>query len=314
MSQESPQMVVARIRTVGDQHRNFSVVRAGIQHKYGIDDDLVETLLDLGLPHRRTGGGLLFDQFDLENVSSSLDLDCPERVLLRRWSRSLGGGLQHERGAYEIRLDWRCPAPGHVGACQFTVGPSAAAMMPGDLSEPLTGSSLVRRAEPLHQAHDFGSALNEVVAAARRLMFHRIPEAFTQDLGYVADTGLADCQLANMYLRKIAEDVGLTVRPAAGLFVGVPFPARHVWFEVLVSDRWVAADPFFLHTLTCWGLIRAEDWPLHHSPRNVLVRLAALPTVDRRFIIHDGQLAPVRILARWVPASTGDELAGEQAR
>lgn len=297
--------VVARIRTVGDQHRNFSVLRGDIQRQYGIDDDLAETLLGLGLPHRRSGGELLFDALDLANVASDLDLEWPERVLLRRWSRSLRVGRQHERGAYEILLSWRCPAPGHAGACRFTLRPIAAAMMPGDLSELLTGSSLAGRAEPLNQAHDFGSSLDEVVAAARRLTFHRIPEAFVEDLSYVTDTGLADCRLANMYLRKIAEGAGLAVRSAAGLFVGAPFPSRHVWFEVLVSDRWIAADPFFLHTLTCWGLIRGEEWPLNHSPRNVLVRLATLPTVGGPLILHDGQPAPVRVLARWVRASIG---------
>lgn len=301
MNQASPQTVVARIHTVGDQHRNFSVVRADLQHQYGIDDDLAETLLDFGLPHRGTGDGLLFDPLDLANVASDLLLECPERVLLRRWSRSFGAGLRHEHGAYEIQLNWLCPAPGHAGACRFTVGPLTAAMMPGELPELLTGSSLAARVEPLNQAYDFGSTLDEVVAASRRLTFHRIPEALVEDLSYLADTGLADCRLANMYLRKLSENAGLAVRPAAGLLVGVPFPARHVWFEVLVGHRWMPADPFFLNTLTCWGLMRGEEWPLNHSPRNILVRLATLPTVGGPLILHDGQPARVRVQARWTP-------------
>nr|AKC92669.1 putative MitI transglutaminase [Amycolatopsis sp. SANK 60206] len=293
------------MRTVGDQYRDFSVVRGDLRHQYGVGDVLAEELLDLGLPHRRSDGELLFDPLDLANVSADLDLECPERVLLRRWSRSLDAGIQNERGTYKIQLNWQCPAPGHDGSCQYSAGPIAAPLRPGDPSALFTGDSLVARAEPLYQAHEFGSSLDEVVAAARSLTFHRIPEAFVDDLGYLADTGLADCRLANLYLRSLAEKAGFEARPAAGLLVGVPFPARHVWFEVRVGDWWQPADPFFLHTLACWGIIRGEQWPLNHSPRNVLVRLATLPTVGGPLIFHDGQPVPVRIMARWMPASAG---------
>lgn len=306
MGQNSPRTVVARVRTVGDEHRDFSVPYTDIRQQYGIDDDLAETLLDLGLPHRGAGDARMFDPLDLANIASDLDLECPERVLLRRWSRSLNANQQHEHGAYDLRFDYRCPAPGHAGDCGYTLEPLAAPMVPDHVPGPLPASFVVGRAEPLRQAYDFGPAFAQVVTAARRVTFHRIPEAFVDDLGYLADTGLADCRLANMYLRGIAEEAGLTVRPAAGLFVGVPFPARHVWFEVLVGDRWVAADPFFLHTLATWGILRGEEWPLDRSPGNVLVRLATLPTVGGPLVLHDGEAAPLRILARWVPAAASD--------
>nr|AKC92662.1 putative MitI transglutaminase [Amycolatopsis sp. SANK 60206] len=310
MNRDSPRTVVARTCTVGDEHRDFSIPQADMRKQYGIDDDLATELLDLGLPHRRDDGGLLFDWRDLSNVAAGLNLDSEDRVLMRRWTRSLGAALQQQRGVYNIRFDWRCPSPGHAGDCEFTLDPLTAPIMPHNPAKPLADGSLVGAAEPLYHEYDFGPAFNNVVAAARRITFHRLPLALVDDLGYLAETGLADCRLANVHLRKLAADAGLRVRPAAGLFVGVPFPARHAWFEVSVGDRWVAADPFFLHTLTSWGIMSGEEWPLNHSPRNVLIRLSNLPEIGGPLVLHNGHRAPLRILARWKMASAGAELPG----
>lgn len=292
-----------RVRSVPSVCRHFSVPLEETHRQYGIEQRLLEMLLDCGLPHHGSGQNLRLDPLDLENLGFALALPSPQRTVLLRWGRSLSAPMQNERGAYEIRLTWQCPDPGHTGDCRFHPGPPMTSLLPQEPSGSMVGLRSTFRVDPLHEVHDFGSALDPLIAEAATLDFHRLPEPLTGDLAFVRETRLADCRLANLHLTRLAGDLGLTVRPASGLFLGAPFPSRHVWFEVRVGDRWVAADPFFLHTLARWGVVRAEEWPLTHSPRNVLWRFETSNRVDTPLVRHGERTAPVGVVARWMPAS-----------
>jgi hypothetical protein len=99
----------------------------------------------------------------------------------------------------------------------------------------------------------------------------------------------------------MAAAAGVNARPAAGLFLGALFPFRHIWVEVEVGRRWVAADPFFLGTLRRWGVVNGDDWPVDQSPRNILWRLRSAPSINEPFVTHHGREAPVAVSAQWVP-------------
>jgi hypothetical protein len=298
---DGPREVLRRVRTVPDAHRSFTVSAAEAARRFAIDQRLLPVLLDLGLPGRGTGDDLRFDAFDLENIAFGLGLAAPQRIVVLRWGRFLGPALQEQRGHYELRITWKCPEPGHAGSCAFTAAPLLSAVTDAGPAHAAAEGTAIAQVQPLCQDQAFPDGFEAVAGAARKLVFHRLPEGLVDDLGYLRSTGLADCRLGSRYLMGVARDAGLTVRPASGFFLGAPFPARHVWFEVLVGDAWAPADPFFLDTLVRWGVIQPQDWPLTRSPRNVLLRLESSESVDMSLVMHGPRIAPVALLAQWVP-------------
>jgi hypothetical protein len=303
MLDDRPERMVHRVCAVPDRFRVFSVPGPEVMRQFGLDDELLASLLDLGLPHRGAGPDRRLDPLDLENIGSGLGLMSPQEIIRRRWARSLRAVRQESSGAYQLRISWSCPWPGHPGPCRFTAGPRLSVLVPGVDDGSLGGTVLTGLSEPLRCAHDFGPGFAPVVAAARRLVFHRLPPELVTDLGFLAETGMADCQLGNRHLMLVAREHGFDVRSAAGFFIGAPFPARHVWFEVRSCDQWIPADPFFLDTLARWGVLSAEDWPLDHSPRNVLIRLEATDSIGAPLVLHGDQPAPVTVVARWTPTA-----------
>jgi Transglutaminase-like superfamily len=289
--------VLSRIATVPDRHRNFLVSVPEAMSGFGLDSDLVRAALDLGLPHRGGEADLRLDRLDLENIGSGLMLASPQRTAVTRWARTLRRVVRDQNGVYELRISWKCPDPGHAGVCSYDPAALVSALR---ISESSDGTA-IGIVDPLREAHDFGPDFAPVVAAAQALTFHRIPRALAEDLGYLKETGLADCRLATRHLIAVARSIGMTVRPASGFFLGTPFPARHVWFEVRAGNRWIPADPFFMRILAQWGVIQSEAWALDRSPRNVLWRLVPSVSVDVPLVKHGDRVAPTGVLARWVP-------------
>lgn len=284
-----------RLRRVPDEYRTFTTPASEARRRFGFDDPLLAELIARGLPHRGTGPDPMFDRCDLDNLSTGLGLASPQLAMTRRWAKSLHDQLGPGRGHFELRLSWRCPQPGHDGACDFRITPGIADLLP----EAPTGNTAKILVEPVAEEHQFGSELDQVVADARGLFFHSIPTILTDDLAFARITGLADCRLAARYLAATAQSAGLTVRIASGFFIGVPFPTQHTWLEFAVGERWVAADPFYLHTVQRWGLLPDDPERLWRSPRNVLWRLDTSAERDRPIVQHAGSAVPLSIGAQW---------------
>jgi hypothetical protein len=295
--------VVDRILRVPDEHRTFTVPASEALRRFGVDRALLTELIDQGLPCRAAGPELTLDPADLSNVSLGLSLASPQTVIMKRWKKSLVEQLRHGSGHFELRLSWRCPLPRHAGACEFRVAPEVAGAELGASAD----TSMTILAEPLAEDHDFGPDFDDLVAEARALYFHLVPDGLATDIGFARRSRLADCRLASEYLAEVAADRGLTTRTASGYFVGAPFPTPHAWLEVAVGDRWLPADPFYLNTLRRWGILPAEDGRLRRSPRNLFWRLRDSADIDAPLVRHhrqgsaEGVTAPVVVAAQWRP-------------
>ncbi|MBE1485544.1 transglutaminase domain-containing protein [Plantactinospora soyae] len=295
--------VMERVRRVPSALRVFTTPASEAQRRFAFDDALLADLIEQGLPHVATGPELMFDQFDLDNISTGLGLASPQRTITKRWTKSLEAQLGHDRGHFELRLSWRCPLPGHAGACEFLLEPA----ITGSRKDTPTGSTMTILAEPLAEDHDFGPDLDPVVAEARSLFFYSIPDSLATDLDFARHARLADCRLASRYLATVAAEAGLTTRVASGFFVGVPFPAPHAWLEIAVGDRWVPVDPFFLNTLHRWDFLSVDAERLRRSPRNVLWRLGTSAGLGSPLVRHrrpddeDAVSAPFGLAAQWHP-------------
>ncbi|MDW5324831.1 transglutaminase domain-containing protein [Plantactinospora sp. KLBMP9567] len=264
------QEVVERLRRVPDTARMFSESAAEARRLHRVDQSLQARLLDLGMPHRGPAADPHFDSLDLANVGLGLGLRCPRWLAMRWWSKSLTQVVPGQRLDYRMELSASCPSPGHAGACRFEVHPRLrAAMRAGTCRE--TGPGRYAFEVRLDSGrHLFGGSFTELIDQIRPVQFHLLPYPLNTDLGFLRDSGLADCRLAANYLHRLGGSLGLPVRSTAGYFVAPPYATVHVWLEFQVDGDWLPADPFLLNALNRWGIVDPGQWPPHRSPQGLL--------------------------------------------
>lgn len=292
------QEAVLRALKIPDKYRKFSVSPVTARRVYGISDEMLPLLLDLGLPCKGVAEDVIFDPFDLESIALDLGLPSSQLTAMRMWARSLKGTKVVERGFYEMTLSLHCPEPGHEGDCDFLLSPHLAAALEED-ERPDSEHVVVRVAVP-SEIFDFDASFDPVAQEAQRLIFHRIPAGLSRDLGFLRETGMADCRSASRHLIRIATGAGLSVRPASGFFVGAPFPSTHAWFEIQVDGRWTAADPFFLNTLHSWNILSPVDWPVTRSPQCIVWHLEQAPELAMPLVRHNDSPIQTVMAARWL--------------
>ncbi len=275
--------MIERLARIPHRYRRFAVPAARAGQKYRIPPALLARLLELGLPHVDGAGGAVFDREDLKTVVLMLGLPSPKRAALTAMARALAAGSLPEVRR-TLTVQGYCPQPGHPGDCVFALAPAlcAAGARP-------TGAHAyeVKVRLPGGRRHfELSPAERRLFAEVSRFQFHHVPYELNRDLGFLAETGLADCTLANHFLATRGRELGVAVRPASGLFLAQPFADRHYWVELRRGDEWLPADPFYLTALVRWGVLSEEDWPPHRSPLGAYWRLDLAPA--EQLITHRG--------------------------
>jgi hypothetical protein len=266
--------VVADIRLVPDAHRVFDVDAGNAHRLHGVDAALLAQLTEAGLPHRGSGAGRRYDMLDLVNAGLALRLPAPRILAMRRWPRTLAARDRAARYRLEVRPE--CSGAAHAGPCRFTAAPeiaaAAAASGPADV---LTVSVTMRPPAPAA----LPAPVVDLLAPCARLRYHVLPDGLVDDLGFVTETGLADCRSAARLLARDAGRAGVPHRRSFGLFVSSPYSGPHEWVEFEVDGRWEAADPLLLTSLARWGLVDPQEWPWSRPITHALWRAgpAAVP-------------------------------------
>ncbi|MFI5888294.1 hypothetical protein [Streptomyces sp. NPDC051554] len=290
--------IVDRVLKIPDDFRDFSVPKAVVKRIFGLDEALRSRLLDLGLPHRGTAHDTRFDPLDLENIGTFLRLPALHWSAMRLWSRSLAKPRSRQQHpACQVKLRWKCPAPGHSGECRFSISPEfnrALGIASLDGKKSMTLDAVIE-----NRSHDFGLSLDPVIREAGTLIYHRLPPQLIDDTGFLSEHRLADCRSATGHLVQIANRSGLNSRPAWGLFMAGPYPIIHAWPEIEQAGAWVPADPFFLATLQQWDVLSGTDWPLSHAPQGVLWRLGVRGGRNFHIVYHGQGGASISLIARW---------------
>jgi hypothetical protein len=265
---------VAAVARIPDRYRHFSVPAERVARFYRISDELLGQLLDLGLPHRGSAASITFDRNDLKSVVLNLRLKSPPRAAFEAMARALT--LNDARAARRIRLQTFCPDPGHQGDCTFVLAPAVRD------SKEIAG---IRCPDDGHFELDlrpdggcggslgFSASQRQLVEEVLRLWFHPLPFQLNEDLGFLAETGLADCRLAARFTAVRGEQLGVPVRAATGLLLGRPVAARHFWVEFHADGEWRSADPFLLTALARWKILDAAQWPPDRSLAGSVWRL-----------------------------------------
>ncbi|MET7396596.1 transglutaminase domain-containing protein [Dactylosporangium sp. NPDC005572] len=276
-SDESVAVVVERINRVPDRFRAYTEPQERATRFYRIPPELLTGLLDHGLPHARDGDRLLFDRRDLKNVVLRLSVRSPQHTALRSMAEALEHGSRHAVVRRTLNVTAGCPAPGHEGDCDVTLAaPVRAAAR--EVTRMAGGHYQIAVEVPGGPAEllDFGPAHWQLVEAAAALEFHRVPYHVIADVGFTAETGLADCRSATRYLVHVGRRLGLDVRPAAGIHLSRPFANTHCWLELRIGGEWRTADPFFNLVLGRWGIVDGAAWPANRVPKGAFWRLTEL--------------------------------------
>ena len=297
-----PGKAVAAVARIPDRYRNFSVSAEKVARSYRIPDELLRQLLDLGLPHRGNVASITFDRNDLTSVVLNLRLNSPKRAAFQMMARAL---TQNEaRAARRITLQTYCPGRGHLGDCAFVLAPAvtqnkelAAIRFPDDRHIQLE----LRPDDGPGGRLGFTASQRQLVEEVRRLEFHPLPFQLNQDLGFLAETSLADCRLAARFAAVRGEQLGVPVRAVTGLLLGRPVAARHFWIEFLADGEWRPADPFLLTTLARWKMLDATLWPADLSIAGAVWRLDVGP--DEPLLSDAG--APGETLEHGLPRRLG---------
>lgn len=215
-------------------------------------------------------------------------------LAMRGWANSLRATSGAAAGSFEVEVRAHCPQPGHPGECEYTRSEalrSLAGYTPAAASD--TGQLRHRVARPMTE----GRLPDALASLFRPLRFHLLPEPLRADLGFLAETNLADCDLAALYLTREAGRLGLAARYSYGFFLAAPYSIIHTWTEVLDGGEWHAFDPHLLNLLGDWSLLDPEEWPPHRSIGSCTARVS---DHDVWLTTHHGACAPLSLATRRV--------------
>lgn len=259
-----PGEAVKRVRLVPDTYRDFTEPVERAVRYWGVGQTLLDELTDLGLPCRGSGADRRFDRLDMENLGIMLWLRCPRRAAMRWWSRTFSDA---EEATYDVDVSGTCSRPAEHGpACSMPPASWLAANRNVTALRPtLTGAKVTVRL-PGGRVW-FGAPYTDLFARLDDVQFHLLPPGLYTDLGFLAETRLANCSLAAHYLSVTGAELGLAVRVAWGILLATPFSIDHVWISVLVDGRWIAADPLLLRACARWDIVDPDRWPVHRSPQ-----------------------------------------------
>ena len=287
--------IMRNIRKIPDQYREYSedVDKAAKIHRVG--EELLNSLIQRGLPYEKSGGKYWFDRTDLENIGLSLRLPCPRYSGMRWWSRCLEMMKTGTIGRYDLKVSAKCPDPGHGGDCRFSATANLeAAVVPG--SAHMSASEAIAAQVHLNsEERFFEGAHAALLGKLETLDFHILPDAVPATPEFAAETGLADCRIATQILLVEAADLGLPARPASGYFMASPFPMKHVWAEFEIDGEWVSADPFLLKAFAEWGIVDPLVWPQNRSLNGILWLVESNTSIHSSILRHGDSVVPASV-------------------
>ncbi|MBG6085950.1 transglutaminase domain-containing protein [Actinomadura viridis] len=308
--------LVGRLRLIPDTARRFAVGASAARSFYRLEPELLERLLDAGLPHVGRGPDRLFDDYDLSNSALHLGRMSVQRRAIRSWANSLRTNAAAASTRYRLTVLAPCPAPGHPGPCRYlfpetpetseTSG-DGSADTPADGSVDGRAAGTVQRAcvrerpdDPLLvldvvQRGDWpeaGTRVRELVAEHGAADFFMLPEAVRWDPGFFAATGMSDCGGCAARLVRAAAAHGLDARFSFGVLVAKPYSIAHCWAEFRTGGGWTPVDPMLMRILTDWGGLDPAQADPCRSPGPVLHRLADHVA---KLVDHNGIWAPVSL-------------------
>ena len=285
-----PRTVVEWTLLVPSRLRSFTVARSRASAVHGLPLELVDELVELGLPVQLTGGEPHLDAMDLDTAALQLGHPSIQRRAMRHWAQTLERAQALPVARY--RLEYTPRATGRTAP-----GPEARALVaPGTWTGwPRTDQPLACRAECATRWPEPPAAARTVAARIGELRFFMVPPPLRDDPGFARETRLAGCSVAGELVLDECRAAGIECRRAFGLLLSMPYSIEHVWAELRAGDAWVPFDPHLLGTLASHAGLDPRCWPPTRSPGAVLARLG-----DRRGPVAErgGEPLEVTVITR----------------
>jgi hypothetical protein len=286
--------IVERVRLVPDRYRVFDQDTAAATGIFRIGAPVLADLLDLGFPHRSSGGERSFDELDLANASLALRLPSPRYLAMRRWPQVFRAVADDRPVRYEVEVAAECGSavPGHQ--CDFRLPAEVLALgVSPDASA--RKFKLGREVGAARRTGEAPEELRRLFAELSRFQFHILPVALYGDLTFMAATSLANCELASRHLVRRATEDGWEARRSFGLLLSSPYSLPHFWPEFRLDGGWTAFDPYMITSLERWEVLAPAEVPVGRVLNSAVFRIAE----DWIDLVEDaGSPARVSLLTR----------------
>ncbi|HEV7772726.1 MAG TPA: transglutaminase domain-containing protein [Conexibacter sp.] len=260
---------IARLRTIPDGAREFSVAREQADREFGFDAQAVDKLIARGLPHAAGGDEPLLWATDLQYLSLRLNRGRVYQGVLNRWASA----LTSLSARAETPVGIRCRAYAPSGAAVELLAPGGVRVRAeaGGTASLGFETTMHGRLPPLPD--ELARTLAELLTDLASYDFCWLRPPLEADLAFVRRTRLANCRSTAGLLVEEAPPLGVEARLAHGLLLAPPYSTPHNWAEVRTDDGWVALDPLLLGLLARFAGLDSSTWPPARSPGAILLRL-----------------------------------------
>lgn len=299
MDAEFLQGIVDRARRVPEKYRVFDHDTSAAMRIYRIGGPLLSDLLDLGFPHRSSAGDRYFDELDLDNAALALRLPSPRHLAMRRWPQIFRALVDDRPFRYDVEVSAGCGSAETGHQCDFRL-PAAVVALGVDAGPTARRFTLRRDVGATGRSGEVPPELPRLFSEMDRFQFHVLPVALYGDLSFLAETSLANCELASRYLFQRAVEEGWEARRSFGLLLSSPYSAPHFWAEFRLDGSWTAFDPFLITSLERWGVLAPSEVPTTQVLNSAVIRVAE----DWIDLVQDAEVpAQVSFLTRHRPLS-----------
>ncbi|WLW54335.1 hypothetical protein [Streptomyces sp. YU58] len=289
--------IVDRVRRVPDRYRVFDQDTSTAQRIFRLGDPVLSELLDLGLPHRSSGGERYFDELDLANASLALRLPSPRYLAMRRWPEIFRSVVDDRPVRYEVQVSAECGSDGPGHECDFRL-PEEVLALGADPDPAGRRFTLRREVGATQHTGEAPQGLPQLFDEVSRFQFHILPVALYGDMSFLAATSLANCELASRYLVRRATEDGYEARRSFGLLLSSPYSLHHFWPEVRIDGVWTAFDPYMIISLERWEVLKPSEVPTTQILNSAVFRIAE----DWTELVEDaGRPTRVSLLTRRRP-------------
>ena len=273
-----PDAWIERLRQIPDTHRTFDVGIGRAKSEFGLDDLLIQGLIDRGLPHAAHDGEWRLANVDLHYLGVRLGTATVYLTAMRSWADALVSSARHPSTLARVRY-----------VPYAAVGSDVEVLTPlrGRMRVTTERDRTATRVEVRMRCNwpRFDPAIYDILTYVGSLDFCLLPEALETDSAFVRRTGLASCASAAQLIVEECARLGIEARGSFGLLLAAPLATPRNWAEIRIAGSWVPADPLLLATLSRYAALDEAAWPPISCPGAVLLRLAD----ERRPIVTRGE-------------------------